>query len=73
MAKDLIFGLMEDNMKVNGGMESCMEMEFICERMGESIKDSIIMIKNMDKVCIYGLMANHILEDGKMDVSMALE
>ena len=54
--REHMFGLMVDNMMVNGKLIICTGREYILGRMVEDMKENTLMIKNMDLVLIYGQM-----------------
>ena len=70
--RELIDGQMEENMKVNGKIITCMDVEYIFGVMEESMRDNIKMIKNMVMECINGTMVEYLRVIGKMVSSMDL-
>ena len=66
MVKEFIFGLMEENIMVNGKIIKLMVKVFLNGLMGEGILVIIKMIKKMVMVFLNGLMERNIKVIGKM-------
>jgi len=57
---------MEENMKENGLIITCMEKVFTHEKTEENMMENIALIKSMGMELIHGLMENSIKEAGEM-------
>jgi len=62
---ELMFGLMRENMKVNGREIKCMARERPPGLMEGSMKDNMLKIRRKVKVLSSGLMAENTLDNGK--------
>lgn len=70
MAKEFIPGLMGEFMTESGERMLCTEWEDTHGKMAESTSDAMLMIRNMVKGLIYGLMGRNTAEDGRKGSSM---
>lgn len=73
MDKELILGLMEESMSVNGKMGACMVTVFILGQMAENLKEITLKIREMEKVSLLGLMERSTTVGGKTGSNMERE
>jgi len=73
MERVFIFGLMVENIKVNGKITQWMVMGCIHGMMVEDIKETIYMIKSMDLENIIGMTEKCIKDIGNKENSMVKE
>jgi hypothetical protein len=64
---DIMFGPMEENMKVCGKIIKCMVKVFLAGQMEENMKDSIHLIKNKEEGYLLGQMEELMMDNGKME------
>jgi phage terminase large subunit-like protein len=73
MEKVFISGVMIGSMMATGKIIRCMEGEYILGLTEENMKEIILTTKKRDTGCLRGLMAENMMENGKMASSMARE
>ena len=64
MVKELLFFLMDQNIKENGKMEKATEVEQKLGKMAENILENLKMINRMGKELLLTLMAQAMLANG---------
>ena len=68
--KEHTFGMRIKNIQVNGRITKCMEKEKLYGKMGQLMRDSIKMIKNMALAYLSGQMEESMWVNGKKGSNM---
>jgi len=68
-----MFGQTIDAIRVFGKITKCTELEYLPGLMEESIRVTILMIKNKEGVFSLGQMGGNMMENGIMENSMVKE